>query len=150
MAGGEIDEVLPQEIELDAFHDDGEVSLAVFGDDDTYGIATALVEIQGEVAGAVVELAGGFADAQAGFRGEVFGQWGIVEDKGDRRLGDAQIGGEILEAGALSRQTGRTGRSWRLGSHRLPRDRSCGGFRSILDGLSGSNEYTRCASPELR
>ena len=67
------EKVFLQKIALDPFHDDGEVTFAVFGDDDADGITAGFVEIDREVARPVVELAGRFMHTAAGFGGEVLG-----------------------------------------------------------------------------
>ena len=103
VAGGEVEEVLLQEVALDALHDDGEVAFAVLGDHDADRVAAGLVQVQSEVAGPVVELAGCFVDAAAGLGGEVLGQRRVVQNEGDSGLGDAEVRGEILQAGSFFR-----------------------------------------------
>ena len=76
------------------------VGIADFGADHSHGESALLAQRAGKEIGVIIEFLGGRDDAVLGVLRNGFGVRGIIQDCGDRTLGQSQVFSQFLECGS--------------------------------------------------
>src|SRR6185312_14798621 len=106
----EVEEAGEEKDFFNAAKDGGGVAFADFRNNDADGFAVLAAQAAGEAIGLIVHAGGGGADALLGLGGYAIDSCGVVEDPGNGGGGQAEVAGQLLQAGLFKRA--RRGIGW--------------------------------------
>ena len=110
VANDEVDVAFLEKVVLNTGENQGGVTFADFRDYHANGETALLTKRAGHQVWPVVEFAGRLANALLRSRWDGFSSWRTVDDEGNSSRGQAQVGGQLLQADRARRSGNTIGR----------------------------------------